>query len=233
MANKGTLVLLRHGETDYNLQNRMTGWRDIPLNETGEEQARDAGSVISAFHFDKAYSSQLSRTFNTAALALEAAGNQDYLKTPEGEWGIERRFELIGTNMGDFTGRNFKTDPEVVNFGRAFDKPLPGGESDKDIVERVQGFYVEEILPRMERGETVLIVGHSGTVRAFDIVMGFAAPEDEKSRPDKARAPNAAPMVVEFNEGKVTQRYWPGLDLPNEPLPQRPPKAAAPKAATP
>lgn len=216
---EGTLVLLRHGETDYNALNLMTGWRDIPLNKEGEEQAMEAGKVISVFHFDKVYSSTLSRTFNTAALALDAAGNQQHLKTEDG-WAIEKHFGLIGTNMGDFTGRNFRTDPEVVNFGRAYDKPLPNGESDKDIVERVEKFYIGELLPRLERGETVLVVGHSGTVRAFDIVLGFAKPGDGEVRPDKTRAPNAAPVAVEFSDGKITRRFWPGLALPDMPPPR-------------
>src|ERR1700733_3752379 len=117
---RGTLVICRHGQTDYNVAHLMTGTRDIPLNADGEAQAREAGKLISVFHFDKAYSSTLSRAFNTAAMALEASGTNDQLKKPDGTWDVEKRKEIIELDTGDFTGRNHRTDPEVVKFERHF-----------------------------------------------------------------------------------------------------------------
>lgn len=209
MGKKGTLVLFRHGETEHNAQHLMTGWLDVPLNAEGVAQAKDAGRAISLFHFDKVYCSTLSRTFNTAALALDAAGNQQHLKKPDGSWDVEQRDELKGANMGSFTGRDFKTDPEIVNFGRRYDRRLPGGESDKDIVERVQKFYDEELKPRIDRGETVLVSTHSGTMRAFDVVLGFVPPPDpaDDQWTDKARIDNALPVVAEYDDGKMLRHY--------------------------
>src|SRR5438105_4214488 len=103
---RGTLVICRHGQTDYNVAHLMTGTRDISLNADGEKQAREAGKLISVFHFDKAYSSTLSRAFNTAAMALESSGTNDQLKKPDGTWDIEKRKEIIELDTGDFTGRN-------------------------------------------------------------------------------------------------------------------------------
>jgi 2,3-bisphosphoglycerate-dependent phosphoglycerate mutase len=187
----------------------MTGVRDIPLNADGEEQAREAGKLISAFHFDKAYSSELSRAFNTAALALGASHCNDQLKKPDGTWDIEQSAEINELDTGEFTGRNHKTDPEIVHFERHYERPLPGGESDKQVVARVQKFFDEEILPRMERGETVLVVSHSGIMRAFDIVLGIRpAPKDHKGQwTSKTRVPNATPTVVEYENGKMVKHY--------------------------
>lgn len=208
MGKKGTLVLFRHGETEHNAQHLMTGWLDVPLNAEGVEQARAAGRAISLFHVDKAYSSTLKRAFNTAALALEASGTQDHLRRGQG-WDVEQRDELKGANMGSFTGRDFKTDPEIVNFGRRYDRRLPGGESDKDIVVRVQNFFDAELKPRLERGETVLVSTHSGTMRAFDIVLGFVPPPDpaDDQWTDKARIDNALPVVAEYEDGNLVRHY--------------------------
>ena len=208
MGKKGTLVLFRHGETEHNAQHLMTGWLDVPLNAEGVAQAQEAGRTVRGFHFDKVYSSTLTRAFNTAALTLEAAGTQGHLRDGQG-WKIEQRDELKGANMGAFTGRDFKTDPEIVNFGRRYDRRLPGGESDRDIVDRVQKFFDAELKPRLERGETVLVSTHSGTMRAFDIVLGFVLPPDpaDDQWTDKARIDNALPVVAEYDEGKLVRHF--------------------------
>jgi broad specificity phosphatase PhoE len=200
---KGTLVILRHGQTDYNAQKLMTGQRDIPLNKVGEAQADAAGALITTFVFDKAYSSTLGRAFNTAAKALRASGTNDHLKKPDGSFDIEQRTEIIELHTGDFTGRNHKTDPEIVSFERRYDRPLPGGESQKQVVERVQRFFDEELLPRLAKGETVLVVSHAGIMRAFDEVLGLAAPADMT----RARIPNATPTVVEYEDGVKARHY--------------------------
>lgn len=218
---KGTLVIFRHGETDHNALSLMTGWLDVPLNAKGVEQAKEAGRTISRFHFDKVYASTLQRAFNSAALALEASGTQEHLRTEDDGWNIEQRDELKGANMGSFTGRNFKTDPEIVNFGRRYDRKLPGGDSDRDITERVAKFFADEILPRLKRGETVLVSTHSGTVRAFDVALGFVPPPDpaDDQWTDKARIDNALPVVAEYDDGKLVRHYQ-----------MKPAKTAAPKA---
>ena len=219
MGKKGTLVLFRHGETEHNAKHLMTGWLDVPLNAEGIEQAKEAGRAISGFHFDKVYSSTLTRAFNTAALALDAAGNQDHLRKGDG-WDIEQRDELRGANMGSFTGRDFRTDPEIVNFGRRYDRRLPGGESDKDIVDRVQEFFDDELKPRLDRGETVLVSTHSGAMRAFDVVLGFVPPPDPAvdQWTDKARIDNALPVVAEYEDGKMVRHY----SLPPRPVSKAP-----------
>jgi len=204
---KATLVILRHGQTEYNKLQLMTGQRDVPLTATGEEQARAAGTLVSAIRFDKVYSSHLSRAFNTAALALESAKTQTHLLNADGSWRIEQRREIAEHDTGDFTGRSHKTDPEIINFKRAFDIPLPGGESRKQVVERVRDFFDSEVMPRLLRGENVLIVAHAGILRAFDIVLGLEDVPAAGAPLIQKHLPNAAPTVYEYENGVLTGNF--------------------------
>lgn len=205
---KGTLVIFRHGQTDFNKNHLMTGKLDVPLTAMGEEQAREAGRLIEGMSFDHAYSSTLSRAFNTAALALGQTTSNDHLKKADGTWHIVRDADIIEVDAGDFAGRNHKTDPEIVNFKRAFDRPVPGGESQKQAVERVGRFFENEVLPKLERGENVLVVCHAGIVRAFDFVLGTEkVPADGGGNPNKKRIPNATPTVYEYEDGKLVRFF--------------------------
>jgi len=214
---KGTLVLFRHGQTPYNLQHFMTGLHDVPLTPQGEQQARDAGALIAPFHFDKAYSSTLQRAFNTAALALEASRTNDHLKNPDGSWNIERRPEIVEADSGDFTARNKLTDPEILNYPHKYDIALPNGESDKQMVERTRKFYEEELMPRLQRGETVLVVSHSGIMAAFEIVAGLKPEPVEDIWSNRHGIPNAAPVVYEYEDGKLVKNYTCAAPKPPQP----------------
>ena len=207
MTITGTLVLIRHGQTDYNAAHRMTGQRDIPLNSIGEAQAGEAGRVVSIFQFDKVYSSNLGRAFNTAALALDAAGDQPKVRKPDGTWDIEQRREVAELDTGDFTGRVHRTDPEILAFRRAFNAPLPNGESDAMVVARVKKFFEDELQPRLARGETVLVVSHSGTMQAFNVALGITEAPEGDAAPKRTRIPNATPTVVEYTDGVMTRHY--------------------------
>lgn len=190
---KGTLILLRHGQTTYNEQQLMCGQRDVPLTPLGEDQARDAGKIISSFTFDKIYSSSLSRAFNTASLALGPA-------TPA----IEKRDELREMDAGDFSGRSL-TDPEILAFPRDGTRGLPNGESEQQFIARVKKFYEDDILPRMEKGETVLIVSHAGVMHALGAIMSG---EDtmKKSIWQGKRLPNTAIIEANYDGGKLVQQ---------------------------
>lgn len=204
---KGTLVLFRHGQTPYNLLHYMTGLHDVDLTETGEEQAREAGRRIEGFVFDKAYASTLKRAFNTAALALENSATNDHLRKADGGWDIEKRGEIVEADSGDFTARNKLTDPEILAFPHKYDVPLPNGESDRQMVERTRKFYEEELMPRLERGETVLVVSHSGIMAAFEIVAGLKPEPEEDIWSNRHGIPNATPVVYEYEDGKLVNHY--------------------------
>lgn len=208
----GRLVIFRHGQTPYNKAHLMTGIADVPLTELGQAQAADAGRAIAHLRFDKVFASTLSRAFNTAALALEAAGTQEHLRHDDGSFMISKSKDIVELDTGDFTGRCHKTDPEIVNWGRVYDVPLPNGESSKQVVERVGRFFDEKLRPRLARGETVLVVVHAGIVRAFDIVLGIEpVPADGQEMP-KRPVPNASPALFEFTDGVLTSSSQ--LDIP-------------------
>jgi len=212
---KAKLVILRHGQTEYNKKHLMTGKRDVPLTEVGEEQARTAGKLLDGYVFDHAYSSNLSRAFNTAALALGQTKGNDHLKKPDGTWHIVQDADIAELDTGVFTGRNHKEDPEIVNFKRGFYKPLPGGESQKDVVDRVERFFKTHVLPKLEAGENVLVVCHAGIVRAFDFVLGIdEIPADGSASPGTRRIPNATPQVFEYENGKLVHSFH--IDNPKE-----------------
>lgn len=207
MAKKGTLVLFRHGQTPYNVLHYMTGLHDVELTAKGEEQAKEAGARIEGFVFDKAYSSTLKRAFNTAAIALENSGTNDHLKNPDGTWNIEQRVEIVEADSGDFTARNKLTDPEIQAYPHKYNIALPNGESDEQMVARTKKFYDEEILPRMERGETVLVSCHSGIMIAFEIAAGIRPVPVEDIWSNRHGVPNATPVVYEYDDGKLVTHY--------------------------
>jgi 2,3-bisphosphoglycerate-dependent phosphoglycerate mutase len=189
----GTLTLLRHGQTTYNAQHRMTGLADAPLTKLGEQQARDAGTLLKGRPVDKVYSSTLSRAFNTAAIVEKTAGY---------DLPIEQRKELVEQDVGDCTGLSREKDPEVADKNMTYDERWPNGESVKDVVERVRKFYEDDIKPRLARGENVLIVAHYVVVYAFEIILG-AAPVPVMLDKGK-KIPNATPIVYSFGEdGRV------------------------------
>lgn len=204
MTVKGTLVLLRHGETTYNAQQLMAGHADVPLTPMGEQQAKDAGKIIAPFRFDAAYSSTLSRAFNTAAFALAAAGTNAHLKKPDGSWNISRHDDIRECNAGDFTGLPLD-NPKVLAFERKHGAALPGGESDVEFISRVRNFYNTEVKPRIDRGETVLVVSHAGVMHAFDAILGFETLGPAGLWSTKRRIPNTTALKIDFEDGKVVK----------------------------
>lgn len=194
MAKKATLILMRHGQTDYNVQRRMSGRHDIPLNETGEAQAHEAGKLLRDIHIDRVYSSPLSRAFNTAAIALKEAGK---------DLPIETRPELLEGDAGRLTGRSIDTDPEAAAFTHDYATPFPEGESDKEIVARLQKVFDAEIRPALDRGETVLVSCHAGVMHLFNVVLGIVPVPADNQRLPIHPVPNATPMVCDYEDGRL------------------------------
>ena len=201
---KAKLVVMRHARTKCNELMLMTGQLDVPLIKAGEGEAWAAGSLIRHIRFDKAYSSYLSRAFDTEVYALESSGTQEHLRNPNGTWKIEKRSEISEMDVGDFTGLNFTTDPKIVNYNWKYDVPLPGGESEKQVLERVEDFFNKEIKPRLDKGENILIVTHAGILRVLEIILGFEKiPEKAILATTVKSLPNATPLVYEFEDGEI------------------------------
>ena len=171
------LVLVRHGQSEWNLKNLFTGWRDVDLTEQGVSEAREAGRKLKAqgLTFDVAYTSALKRAQRTLDLMLEEMGQTGLP--------IVRDLALNERDYGDLSGLN-KDDArkkwgeeQVLIWRRSYDIAPPGGESLKDTLARTLPYYVTEILPRVLRGERVLVAAHGNSLRALVMVLERLSPE--------------------------------------------------------
>ncbi|MGB5949625.1 MAG: 2,3-bisphosphoglycerate-dependent phosphoglycerate mutase [Parvibaculum sp.] len=201
MAN--LLVLVRHGQSEWNEQNLFTGWRDPGLTEQGKEEARAAGHVLKekGYRFDIAFTSGLSRAQETNRLLLGELGQPD-LPVIKDQALNERDYgDLSGLNKDD--ARKKWGEEQVHIWRRSYDVPPPGGESLKDTAERVLPYYEKEILPRVLKGERVLVAAHGNSLRA--LVMQL-----DKLSQDQVIALNiatGAPIVYELDDkGNVLRK---------------------------
>jgi 2,3-bisphosphoglycerate-dependent phosphoglycerate mutase len=171
------LVLVRHGQSEWNLKNLFTGWRDVDLTDKGVAEARDAGRKLKAqgLKFDVAYTSALKRAQRTLSLALEELG-QSNIPVIKDQALNERDYgDLSGLNKDE--ARKKWGDEQVLIWRRSYDVPPPGGESLRDTLARTLPYYVTEILPRVLRGERVLVAAHGNSLRALVMVLEKLSPE--------------------------------------------------------
>jgi 2,3-bisphosphoglycerate-dependent phosphoglycerate mutase len=174
----GTLVLVRHGQSEWNLKNLFTGWRDVDLTEQGVSEAKAAGQKLAArgMKFDIAYTSVLKRAQRTCQFILDATGQSD-LKTVRDAALNERDYgDLNGLNKDD--ARAKWGEEQVHIWRRSYDTPPPGGESLKDTGARVWPYYMHEMQPNVLRGETVLVAAHGNSLRALIMALeGISGPD--------------------------------------------------------
>lgn len=160
-----TLVLIRHGESQWNLENRFTGWIDIPLTDKGREEARRAGEKIKGIKFDKAYTSVLQRATETLAIILKIISQE---KIP-----IERDQALNERHYGDLQGLNKAEtakkygDKQVHIWRRSYDVAPPNGESLKDTAARTLPYFEKKIVPDLKAGKNILIAAHGNSLRSI------------------------------------------------------------------
>ena len=192
----GTLVLVRHGQSEWNLKNLFTGWKDPGLTDLGIEEARNAGRRLKEMgvQFDIAFTSDLSRAQATCKLILEEIGQPD-LKTIADQALNERDYgDLSGLNKDDARAR--WGEEQVHVWRRSYDVPPPGGESLKDTVARVLPYYIREILPRVMRGERVLVAAHGNSLRALVMVLDGLTSETIPS----LELATGIPLVYDLND---------------------------------
>lgn len=189
------LVLLRHGESQWNLENRFTGWVDVPLSARGVQEARNAGEKLRPYRFDRAFTSVLQRANETLRLALEVIG-QTAVPTEKDKALNERMYgELQGLNKAE-TAKKYGDD-QVKIWRRSYDVRPPGGESLKDTAERVLPYYEKVIKPRLLAGETILIAAHGNSLRA--LVMELEQLTREQVL--ELNIPTGAPLLYELDAG--------------------------------
>ncbi len=197
------LVLLRHGESQWNLENRFTGWVDVPLSPKGEQEAKAAGQKLAGTKFDRAYTSVLKRAIDTLAIVLEVLG-QTGLPIDKDKALNERMYgELQGLNKTE-TAQKYG-EQQVKIWRRSYDVRPPGGESLKDTADRVLPYYEQHIRPQILAGKNILIAAHGNSLRALIMQL------DQLSREAvlELNIPTGAPLLYEFDtDGKVlSHRY--------------------------
>ncbi|MCW0001236.1 2,3-bisphosphoglycerate-dependent phosphoglycerate mutase [Pararhizobium sp. YC-54] len=167
----GTLVLVRHGQSDWNLKNLFTGWKDPDLTALGIEEANAGGKALADYgiKFDVAFTSALIRAQHTLTLILDNLGQPD-LETIKDQALNERDYgDLSGLNKDDARAR--WGEEQVHIWRRSYDVPPPGGESLKDTGARVWPYYMTDILPRVLAGQKVLVAAHGNSLRSLLMVL--------------------------------------------------------------
>jgi 2,3-bisphosphoglycerate-dependent phosphoglycerate mutase len=170
-----TLALVRHGQSIWNLEDRFTGWIDVPLTEKGEEEAQRAGELLKEIDFHVAYTSNLSRAQDTLAIILDVTGK---------DLPIIRNEALNERMYGDLQGLNKqrtreKYGAEIVQlWRRSFDIPPPGGEALKDTAARTLPFYERAIVGDFANGKNVLVVAHGNSNRSIAMALERLSPDE-------------------------------------------------------
>ena len=197
------LVLLRHGESQWNLENRFTGWVDVPLSAKGVEEAKQAGEKLRGFTFDRAFSSVLARANETLRIVLEVLG-QTNIPIEKDKALNERMYgDLQGLNKAE-TAKKYG-DAQVKIWRRSYDVKPPGGESLKDTAERAVPYYEKVVKPHLLKGETIIIAAHGNSLRALVMDLDQLSKEEVLEH----NIPTGVPLLYEFDgSGKVlSHRY--------------------------
>lgn len=188
------LVLVRHGESEWNKENRFTGWIDIPLSPNGEEEARAAGEKLKGYQFDEAFTSVLIRAIKTYEIIAQIAGF-NHLPLEKDKALNERMYgDLQGLNKDDMR-KKFGAE-QVHIWRRSYDVAPPNGESLKNTAERVLPYYHKRIEPDLKAGKNILIVAHGNSLRALIMYIESISGEEIV----KLEIPTGIPIFYELDE---------------------------------
>ena len=210
MKHMNKLVLLRHGQSQWNLENRFTGWKDVPLTEKGINEANNAGHLLKKHNIkiDKVFSSVLERANKTAEIAINASEIENLHKN--GKLIYEKNQNLNERDYGDLVGLNKaetadKFGKEQVQiWRRSYDTPPPNGESLKDVVDRVSPYFTEKIHPHILNKKNILIAAHGNSLRAIMIKVGMYKPEEISS----IELPTGSPLCLDYQNGELINHYY-------------------------
>jgi len=196
------LILVRHGQSQWNAENRFTGWVDVPLSEKGRTEAREGGERLAAegIRVDRAYTSTLQRAIDTGRIVLDALGQTDLEQIQA--WELNERFygALTGRNKAQ-TAEEFG-DEQVHVWRRSYDVPPPGGESLKDTTARTLPYFRAEVVPATREVDVVLVAAHGNSLRA--IVKDLDDISDEEIT--QLEIPTGVPIVYEMADGKPVDK---------------------------
>jgi 2,3-bisphosphoglycerate-dependent phosphoglycerate mutase len=202
-AGQTVLVLVRHGESEWNRLNRFTGWKDVGLTEEGMAEAHLAGTMLKDLgqRFDCAFTSTLKRAHNTLDIILDELG-QGKLPTLKAAALNERDYgQLMGINKDE--ARKLWGDDQVHLWQRSYDIAPPGGESLRDTALRVVPFYEKWIAPEMQKGKSVIVVAHGNSLRSLIMDLDRLTPEEVM----EVELGTGKPLVYRINaDGSVAEK---------------------------
>ena len=189
------LVLVRHGQSEWNLKNLFTGWRDVDLSEQGVAEARTAGRKLKAqgLRFDIAFTSALIRAQRTLDIMLDELGQRGIPVLKDQALNERDYGDLVGLNKDD--ARKRWGEEQVHIWRRSYDVAPPGGESLRDTAARVLPYYIQEILPRVLQGNRVLVSAHGNSLRALVMVLDRHTTESIL----KLNLDTGVPMIYRLN----------------------------------
>jgi 2,3-bisphosphoglycerate-dependent phosphoglycerate mutase len=197
----GKLVLVRHGQSQWNLENKFTGWVDVPITEKGEEEARKAAVVLKDVKFDMAFTSELKRAHQTLDIILEGIGQTAIPITRDKAINERHYGDLQGLNK-DETREKFGKE-QVHIWRRSYDVRPPNGECLKDTAERAIPYFEKNILPPVMEGKNAIVAAHGNSLRA--IVMDL----DKLSKEEvlQLNIATGTPITYEIDaDGKVLSK---------------------------
>jgi 2,3-bisphosphoglycerate-dependent phosphoglycerate mutase len=197
-----TLVLVRHGQSEWNLKNLFTGWRDVNLTAQGVQEARDAGRKLkeSGLEFDMAFTSTLIRAYRTLDLILEEIGQPDLAVIRDRALNERDYGDLVGLNKDDAAAK-FGIN-QVHTWRRSYAVAPPGGESLRDTLARALTYYVQNILPQVLSGKRVIVSAHGNSLRALIMVLENHDPDTITER----QLQTGAPLVYHLGaDARVTE----------------------------
>lgn len=207
------LILIRHGESQWNLENRFTGWVDVPLSPKGEQEAKAAGELLKAYVFDKAFTSKLQRANNTLAFILKAS-NQTGIPTEYDQALNERHYGALQGLNKEETAKKFGAD-QVHIWRRSYDVPPPAdktelnpegiSESLKDTAARTLPYWEKKIFPEIKAGKNIIVAAHGNSLRS--IVMHLDGLTKEQVL--ELNIPTGKPLLYVFDSaGKVKEHRY-------------------------
>jgi 2,3-bisphosphoglycerate-dependent phosphoglycerate mutase len=197
------LVLVRHGQSEWNLKNLFTGWRDPGLTEKGVDEAHAAGKALKSagLQFDVAYTSALSRAQETLRIMLDELGQAGLATIRDAALNERDYGELTGLNKDDARAR--WGEEQVHVWRRSFDVPPPGGESLKDTAARTLPYFHKEIMPRVKAGERVLVAAHGNSLRSIIMDLEGLSGEEIVAR----ELATGAPIIYRLDaDGRIAEK---------------------------
>ena len=204
------LILLRHGQSQWNLENRFTGWEDVPLTERGIEEAKVAGQLMKKhkINIDVIFSSVLQRANKTAEFAIQEMNQGKFwsdgqlLMIKDKSFNERDYGDLVGLNKDETANKYGKEQVHI--WRRSYEVSPPGGESLENVFMRVKPYFIKFIVPKINEGKNVLIVAHGNSLRASMIQVGLYKAREISN----IEIPTGSPFIITYESGKVVSSKY-------------------------